>query len=79
MPAHGRLSTSQRKGAVAAEVKHPKGKLPALGAFAVDPPLSAEAYGAKRRELYACACMAWNELDGSPRHRIPMVITMRYA
>ena len=61
------------------EVKNPRGKLPALGAFAVDPSLSAEAYGAKRRELYASACTAWDELDGSPRHRIPMVLTLHAA
>ena len=38
----------------------------------VDSALFRDEYEAKKLELYSAAILAWNELDGSTRHRIPV-------
>ena len=54
-------------------VKKPKGSDPGLPAkVRVDSALTGTAYEDAKRAAYWRAVLAWNELDGSTRHRIPL-------
>ena len=54
-------------------VKNPQGADPGLAAkVRVDSALQGTAYDDAKRAAYWRAVLAWNELDGSKRHRIPL-------
>ena len=67
----GKLSWIPQAHAWKVKILKPQAELPTEG-FKVDPNLESDEYLKEKLQAYQRAASAWNECDGSPRHRIKL-------